>query len=154
MIPGSFDPITIGHYDLAMRAERLFDEVWFVLTPNSSKRYKFTAEQRLEMLDAAFKGHERIRTGICEGLLVDYAAEHDITALVKGARNTVDFDYELSMALINRSIGNDIETIILPTRSELMHISSTMVSELMKYGRPYGNYVPEGVEELIRKYTK
>lgn len=152
LIPGSFDPITIGHYDIAVRAARIFDEVWVVLTPNSSKRYKFTAEQRLEMLDAAFSENPNIKTGICEGLLADYAKNHGMTVLVKGARGTVDFDYELSLSLINRSIEPELDTIILPTRAELQYVSSTMVSELIKYGKPFGKYLPRGVEELITKY--
>ena len=153
LIPGSFDPITIGHYDLAMRATRIFDEVYVVAFTNSSKHGRFSAEQRLEMLEAAFGGQERIKVDLSDRLLADYAAEHRITAIVKGARGAVDFDYELSMSLINRSLEPELDTIILPPRAEYLHVSSTMVSELIRYGKPFGKYLPAGVEDLVIKYT-
>ena len=153
LIPGSFDPPTIGHYDLALRAARIFDEVYVVAFINSSKRGRFSPEERLMMLKAAFAGNERIKVGLCEGLLADYAEENRITALVKGARGTVDFDYELQLSLINRSLSPELDTIILPTRAEYMQVSSTMVSELIKYHKPYGKYLPPNVEKLVTEYT-
>lgn len=154
LLPGSYDPPTLGHYDLAMRAARIFDEVYVVAFTNSSKHGRFSSVERLEMLHAAFDGAERIRVDLSEELLADYAKEHEITALVKGARGTVDFDYELQLSMINRSICPELETVILPTRAELMHLSSTMVSELIKYKKPYDGCVPKGVAELIKKYTE
>lgn len=154
LISGSFDPITAGHADLVQRAARIFDEVWVVVCANASKRDRFTPEQRLEMVKAAFGSCDRVKVGICEGLLADYARDHGITALVRGARGSVDFDYELSMSLINRSLNPELDTVVLPTRAELQHVSSTMVSELIKYGKDYSQYLPEGVTELVRKYTK
>lgn len=153
LIPGSFDPPTVGHYDLAMRALRIFDEVYVVAFSNSSKKGRFTNEQRLEMLNAAFSGDERIKVDVCGGLLADYAAEHGITALVKGARGTVDFDYELSLSLINRSINTKLDTVIFPTKAEYMCVSSTMVCELIKYGKPFEKYLPSGVAKLVTEYT-
>ncbi len=152
LIPGSFDPPTIGHYDIAKRAARIFDEVYVVIFTNSSKRGRFSPEQRLEMLEAAFAGDERIKVGICSGLLADYAVDNGITALVKGARGAVDFDYELSLSLINRSLESELDTMILPTKAEYMCVSSTMVSELIKYNKPYERYLPDGVGEIVTKY--
>lgn len=152
LIPGSFDPITAGHYDLALRAKELFDEVYLLVCVNGSKHGRFTVAQRLELLRAAFDGIPGFVTDSSEGLLCDYCRDHGIGTLVKGARGAVDFDYELSLSLINRSIGG-IDTIILPTRAELMHVSSTMVSELIKYGKDFSQYVPRGTAELIAKYS-
>ncbi len=154
LLPGSYDPPTLGHYDLAMRAARIFDEVYVVAFANSSKHGRFSSAERLEMLHAAFDGTERIRVDLSDKLLADYAKENKITALVKGARGTVDFDYELQLSMINRSLCPELETVILPTRAELMHLSSTMVSELVKYKKPYDGCVPKGVAELIKKYTE
>lgn len=154
LLPGSFDPPTLGHYDLAKRAAKIFDEVWVVAFVNGSKRGRFTPEQRLEMLKAAFDGEPDIHVGLSDGLLADYAAEHSITALVKGARGAVDFDYELSLSLINRSLEPELDTVILPTRAELMHVSSTMVGEMIKYGKPITHLVPKGVEKLVTKFTQ
>lgn len=154
LLPGSYDPPTLGHYDLAMRAASIFDEVYVVAFSNSSKRGRFSSAERLEMLHAAFDGIDGIKVDLSETLLADYAHEHQITALVKGARGSVDFDYELQLSLINRSIAPDLDTIILPTRAELMHLSSTMVAELIKYNKPYEAYLPSGVAELIKKYTQ
>ena len=154
LVSGSFDPITAGHADLVERAARMFDEVWVVVCINASKRGRFTPEQRLDMVRAAFRNCDRVRVGLCEGLLADYAKERGITVLVRGARGSVDFDYELSRSLINRSLNPELDTIVLPTRAELQHVSSTMISELIKYGKDYSQYLPEGVAELISEYTK
>jgi len=153
LIPGSFDPITNGHYDLAIRAAAIFDEVYVVAFVNSAKKGRFTPEQRLAMLKAAFEGRNNIHCDLsADQLLCDYAMQHDIHTLVKGARGSVDFDYELSLSLINRSLEPSLDTIILPTKAEFMHISSTMVSELIRYGRDYTAVVPQGVATLIKSF--
>ena len=149
LVSGSFDPITAGHADLVERAARMFDEVWVVVCVNASKRGRFTPEQRLEMVRAAFRNCDRVRVGLCEGLLADYARERGITVLVRGARGSVDFDYELSLAMINRALDPELETVILPTKQEYMFVSSTMVSELIKYGKDPSEYLPRGVAQII-----
>ncbi|MBQ8552455.1 MAG: pantetheine-phosphate adenylyltransferase [Clostridia bacterium] len=154
LISGSFDPPTIGHYDLVMRAARMFDEVYVTEFVNSSKNGFFNAEQRLCMLRSAFKGIPNIHVDSWGGLLVDYAREHGIGTIVKGARSATDFDYEQSMALINRSLEPELDTVIIPTRAEYMHISSTMVRELIRYGCDYTKAVPAGVAELIAEFSK
>ncbi len=154
LIPGSFDPVTMGHYDFAVRAAAMFEKVYVVAFTNSSKSGKFTVEQRLEMLRAAFKDVPNVVVDVSEGLLAGYAREHNIGTLVKGARNATDFDYEMSLWLINRSIDEELDTIIFPTRAEYMHVSSTMVRELIKYGCDYSAAVPPGVAEKIAEYTE
>ncbi len=149
LIPGSFDPPTIGHYDLVVRAAAIFDEVWVTAFVNSSKQGRFTANQKRAMLEASFGHMPNVHVDVSEALLADYAAERGIGTIVKGARSATDFDYELSLSMINRSIVSELDTVILPTRSEYMHVSSTMVSEMIRYGRDYDQLVPPHTAELI-----
>ena len=153
-MPGSFDPVTIGHYDVARRAAEIFDRLYVVAFVNSEKHGRFQASDRLRLLEAAFADITNIHCELSDGLLADYAVRHDIGVLVKGARGSVDFDYELSLSLINRAVEPELDTIILPTRQEYLHISSTMVSEMIKYGRDYTNYVPSGALQLLRELIK
>ncbi len=152
LIPGSFDPVTLGHYDIVKRASAMFEHVYVTAFVNASKAGKFTAEQRLEMLKTAFKEFGNVSVDVSCGLLCDYCRDKNIGIVVKGARNVTDFDYELTLSLINRSISPELDTIILPTKSEYIHISSTMVNELIKYGEDFTASVPCGVAELIKKY--
>ncbi len=152
LVPGSFDPPTAGHYDIVERAAAMFGKVYVTAFVNSSKAGRFTPEQRLEMLKAAFGRFDNVVIDISDELLADYAEERGIGTVIKGARNATDFDYEMSLSLINRSISPSLDTVILPAKSEHIHISSTMVSELIKYGKDYSAVVPAGVAELIKKY--
>mgnify|MGYP005795026499 FL=1 len=153
-MPGSFDPVTIGHYDVARRAAEIFDRLYVVAFVNSEKHGRFQASDRLRLLEAAFADIPYIHCELSDGLLADYAVRHVIGVLVKGARGSVDFDYELSLSLINRAVEPELDTIILPTRQEYLHISSTMVSEMIKYGRDYSDYVPSGALRLLHELTK
>ncbi len=154
LIPGSFDPPTVGHLDVVLRAARIFDEVYITAFVNSSKAGRFTEEERFAMLKAAFGHIEGVQVDVSHELLADYAKKHGIGTIVKGARNATDFDYELSLSLINRSLEDELDTVIIPTRSEYAHVSSTMVSEMIRYGRDIKGSVPDGVEELIRNFRK
>lgn len=151
LIPGSFDPVTVGHYDIVQRASRMFDKVFVVAFVNASKSGQFAPEQRLAMLKRAFRDLPNVEVDMSEGLLADYARKHGIGTLVKGARNATDFDYEMSMSLVNRSIDSELDTVVIPTRAEYMHVSSTMVRELIKYGCDFSHAVPDGVTEIIQK---
>lgn len=152
LVPGSFDPPTVGHYDIVKRAAEMFDKVYVTAFVNSSKAGRFTPEQRLEMLKTAFGGFGNVVIDISHELLADYAAARSIGTVVKGARNATDFDYEMSLSLINRSISPDLDTVVLPAKGDHLHVSSTMVCELIKYGKDYSEVVPAGVAELIKKY--
>lgn len=154
LVPGSFDPPTVGHLDVVKRASLMFDEVWVTAFINSSKVGRFTADERLAMLKTAFGSIKNVHTDISSSLLADYAKEKGIGTVVKGARNATDFDYELSLSLINRSLEEELETVILPTRSEYAHVSSTMVSEMIRYGHDYSKAVPDGVAALIGEFCK
>lgn len=154
LIPGSFDPVTVGHCDIVLRAAKIFDKVYVTEFINSSKTSFFSTDERLSMLHAAFDGIANVKVDVWGGLLADYAVSHDIGTIVKGARSATDFDYEMSLSLINRSISAELDTLIIPTKAEYMHISSTMVRELIRYGCDYSACVPACVAHLIESFKK
>ncbi len=149
VVPGSYDPVTVGHLDIIARASEIFDEVWAVVFTNSDKHYRFTGELRLKMLAAACGELANVNTAQSDGMLVDFMREHGIRYIVKGVRDGSDFDYENKLAAINRSFCPEAETVLLPSRPELCHISSTMVRELIKYGKPLEGFMPEQAIRLL-----
>ncbi len=149
VVPGSYDPVTKGHMDIIARAAKLFDEVRVVVFVNSAKNYCFSAADRLELLSKACADMPNVKVEMSEGLVVDYAIACGACALVKGIRNTTDFDYEYWMASINRSVDEQIETVLLPARAELSYMNSTVVRELLRYGKDVSQYVPEEVAEDV-----
>ena len=155
LVPGSYDPVTVGHMDLIRRAAALFDEVHAVIFVNAEKKGGFFApEERLTALKLACSSLPNVKAWIDSGMLIDYAAEHNIDAIVKGARNASDFDYELSLAMINRGWDEEAETVILPARQEFLHISSSCVRELIRYHRPLSGYVPREAEAYLQEIAE
>ena len=151
IVPGSFDPITVGHEDLIRRALKMFDEVYVVAMVNPEKHYRFSPEEKLRLMKAACRDLPHVICDYDEGLLVAYAASHGIGTIVKGARTEADFLYEKRMAEINRSMAPEIETVILPAKEELSHISSTAVRRAMDEGRDFSILLsPPVSEELSR----
>lgn len=155
LIPGSYDPVTVGHLDMIKRAARLFDEVHVVVFENSDKKKMFSAPTRLELVTRAcapLSGQRdmgKIIPCLSEGMLSDYAVVNKIDAVIKGARNASDFDYEYWLSLINRSFSPSFETLILPAKAEYQHISSTVVRELIKYEKPLNGYVPDEILDFL-----
>ncbi len=150
LIPGSFDPITIGHYDIIKRCSEMFDEVYVAVFKNAEKRGQgiFTGKECLDMLRVALKDFDNVYTDTTDMLVVDYAKEKNIDYIVKGVRDTIDFEYEYDLYAINRSIGG-YDTIFIPSLPEYKHISSTFVRDMIRYGRDITPYVPKGVSEII-----
>ena len=151
LIPGSFDPITVGHYDLIRRCSQAFDEVYVVVFANTEKKGKgiFTGKECFEMKELAVKGLKNVYADLTDTLVVDYAKEKNIDFIVKGVRDTRDFEYEYDLFAINKSIGG-YDTVFMPSAPEYKHISSTFVRDMIKYGRDISNYVPDGVAEYIK----
>lgn len=147
--PGSFDPITLGHLDVIKRAAFLFDKVIVVIMINSSKKPTFTAEERQDFLERATVGIENVEIDTYNGLLADYAAQRQATAVVKGLRVMSDFEYEFQMALTNMSLSPGIETIFLPSSIDCMFLSSSMVREVARHGRDITPFVPKGLAKDI-----
>ena len=149
--PGSFDPITVGHLDLVERASRIFDEVIVCVMANGEKRPMFTLDERLELVRGSVAHIPNARAAACEGLLAHFAREEGAAALVKGARGSGDFDWELQLAQINRDLNPALDTVILPARGRHLHISSTMVREMIRYQQPLDDYVPAGAADILRR---
>ncbi len=149
--PGSFDPITVGHLDLVERAAAIFDQVIVCVMVNGEKHPMFTPEQRLELARAAVVHIPNARAEVWGGLLADFAREQGACALVKGARNGMDFDWEQQMAQINRELCPKLDTVVLPARPEHLHISSTMVREMIRYRQKLDDYVPAGTADILQR---
>ena len=152
--PGSFDPITVGHLDLIERGSKIFDEVIVCVAINSDKRTMFSPQERLEMARAAVMHLDNVRAELSEGLLADFARENNACALIKGARNGMDFDWEYQLAQINRDLMPQLDTILLPARPSHLHISSTMVRDMIRYHQKLDHYLPAGVLAVLEKYRK
>ena len=154
VFPGSFDPVTLGHMDLIRRAAAIFDRVYVCAMVNSGKRPMFTKEQRYEMLRAAVAELPNVTAEIWTGLLADYAKDKGARFLIKGVRNGTDFDTELGMAQINRALEPTLDTVLLPARTEYLHVSSTMVREMVTYKRPLEPYVPAAAIKIMKGWKQ
>lgn len=152
VFPGSFDPVTLGHMDLIGRAASIFDHVYVCAMVNSGKNPMFTKEQRLAMLAAAVAELRNVTAELWTGLLTDYAKEKGARYLIKGVRNGTDFDTELGMAQINRALEPTLDTVLLPARTEFLHVSSTMVREMVLYRRPLEPYVPAAAIKIMERW--
>lgn len=148
--PGSFDPVTLGHMDVIERAAALFERVYVCAMVNGGKNPMFTAEQRFEMLRAATAELPNVTAELWTGLLADYAREKGARWLVKGVRNATDFDAEYGMAQINRGIDAQLDTVLIPARAELLHFSSTMAREMIKYNQPLERYMPAAAIRVMK----
>ncbi len=153
VFPGSFDPVTLGHMDLIRRAAAIFDRVYVCAMVNSGKKPMFTKEQRYEMLRAAVAELPNVTAELWTGLLADYAKEKGAHYLIKGVRNGTDFDNELGMAQINRALEPTLDTVLLPARTEFLHVSSTMVREMVTYKRPLEPYVPAAAIKIMKGWN-
>ena len=157
LIPGSFDPITVGHLDIIRRTAQLFDEVVVLVSKNSSKNYLICSEKRAMLVDNAVKKLHNVRVAIYEGLLVDFAAANNIDVIVKGIRNDKDYQYEEGMAsanmLLSRKLyGRDFETLYMPCSKEYSDISSTVVRMILSGGGDVSGLVPDS--ELLLETVK
>jgi pantetheine-phosphate adenylyltransferase len=143
--PGSFDPVTAGHVDVIRRAGALFDEVVVAVVTNPSKQPLFALPERLAMLAESLAGLDRVRIEAVEhGLLVDFCAQQQAVAVVKGVRSGGDYAYELPMALMNRHLTG-VETVFLPGDPRFEHLSSSLIKEVAGYGGDVSGLVPEPV---------
>ena len=149
---GSFDPITLGHTDIIRRAAACFDQVCVCVVPNAEKKNQmFTPEQKLELVRQSVAPLPNVEAELWPGLLVDFARRHGATAIIRGIRNATDFDAEQQMALINRSLDPELETLFLPAAPEYQYFSSTMAREMIRYHQPLENYLPVQIVPLVRR---
>ncbi len=148
--PGSFDPVTKGHIDIITRASSLFDKVIVVVAVNSKKTTAFSAVERLNMLRKVTADLDNVTVDICDGLLAEYAREHGAKAIVKGLRAVSDFEYEFQMALANKKLYPDAETVFLTTASENMYLSSSVVKQIAHFGGDITGLVPDVLIDEIK----
>ena len=145
IFPGTFDPFTIGHYSIVTRALTFMDEVTIGIGINENKNTYFTIEKRVEMIQKLYKNEPRIKVMSYDCLTIDFAQQVDAQFIVRGIRTVKDFEYEETIADINRKLAG-IETILLFTEPELTCISSTIVRELLSYNKDISMFIPEGME--------
>jgi pantetheine-phosphate adenylyltransferase len=151
--PGSFDPVTNGHLDVIERARKLFDEVIVAVAINDQKQPLFAPDERLAMLRQAI-AIDAVRVAPMEGLLVEFAASEGAHAVVRGLRAISDFEFEFQMALMNRKLDSEIETIFLMPKEEYTYLSSRIVKEIAKLGGDVSAFVPPLVAEALAKKFK
>jgi pantetheine-phosphate adenylyltransferase len=148
--PGSFDPVTNGHLDVIQRAGRLFDEVIVAVALNEQKNTIFSADERVELIRHAAEGMAHIRIVRFDGLLMDFAREMGASAVVRGLRAVSDFEFEFQMALMNRKLEPNVETIFLMPAEKYTYISSRIVKEIARLGGNVDAFVPVSVVSALR----
>lgn len=149
--PGSFDPVTYGHLDIICRAANMFDKVIVVVASNKNKINNFTPEERVEMIKKCTADISNLEVESYNGLLADFAAEKGAKAIIKGLRAMSDFEYEFQMALTNKKLNPDVETLFLTTSAENMYLSSSMVKQIASMGGDISPFVPKIILEDILK---
>ncbi len=153
--PGSFDPVTFGHLDIIRRAAQLFDRVIVVVMTNSAKSPAFTKEERMDFLRRAVSGLSNVEVDSYGGLLAEYARQQKANVIVKGLRAMSDFEYEFQMALTNRKLYPEAETVFLTTTAEHMYLSSSLVKQVATFGGNITGFVPACiVPDIIKKIGK
>jgi len=151
LYPGSFDPITNGHLDLIQRGSALFDKLYVAILRNDGKEALFSVEERMDMLKEVVQGFPNVEVGSFDGLLVDYAAHCGASVILRGIRAVSDYEYELQMALMNRRLGPDIETVFLMASEAHSFLSSKLVKEVIRLGGKTTGLVPPSIEGKLRK---
>lgn len=145
IFPGSFDPFTIGHYSVVKRGLELFDHITIGVGSNCSKKSFFTLEKRLDIIRQAFHDEPRVSVKAYDSLTIDFAKEEEADFILRGVRSANDFEYEKSIADINKRLSS-IETVLLFTEPQYSAVSSTIVRDLLNYGKDVAAFLPPGVE--------
>lgn len=152
--PGSFDPVTNGHLDIAERALHLFDEVIFGVAQNSSKKAFLALDERVTLLEQSLQSipdHHRLSVVRFDGLLVDFAEANNAVAVIRGLRAVSDFEFEFQLALMNRKLNNQVETIFLMPRDTYTYLSSRMILEISRLGGVVDDFVPPCVSSMLKQ---
>lgn len=145
IFPGSFDPFTIGHYSVVKRGLELFDHITIGVGSNCSKKSFFTLEKRLDIIRQVFHDEPRVSVKAYDSLTIDFAKEEEADFILRGVRSANDFEYEKSIADINKRLSS-IETVLLFTEPQYSAVSSTIVRDLLSYGKEVAEFLPPGVE--------
>lgn len=155
LYPGSFDPVTNGHLDVIRRASRLFDELIVAIGRNQNKKAIFSEAERIKQLETACRDLDNVRVDTFEGLLTQAVRRFQAVAVIRGLRAVSDFEWELQMALMNRELEPDCETIFLMPSPEYLFVSSTMIREIAELGGDISPFVPQDVAaDIYRKFKQ
>jgi pantetheine-phosphate adenylyltransferase len=149
--PGTFDPVTNGHIDIAKRGLTLFDKIIVAILNNPIKETLFTVEDRVEMLEVSFKDFPNIEIDTFDGLLVEYAARRNSHAILRGMRAVSDFEYEFQLALMNRRLNRDVQTVFLMTGLRWIFTSSSIIKEAASFGGNIDGMVPPIVNQKLKE---
>jgi len=150
LYPGSFDPITNGHLDLIQRGSALFDKLIVAILRNDEKQALFSVDERMEMLKDVVHGFPNVEVGSFDGLLVEYAANRGASVILRGIRAVSDYEYELQMALMNRRLRPEIETVFLMASEAHSFLSSKLVKEVIRLGGQISGLVPPSIEGKLK----
>jgi pantetheine-phosphate adenylyltransferase len=149
--PGSFDPITNGHLDILDRSLNFFSEITMVVASSSIKNPLLSPEERVQLIRQVTSQRKRVKVDQWSGLMMQYALDHDVSAVIRGLRAASDFEYEFLMASMNRELNPNVETLFMMTTKNLYFVSSSMVKEIFNYGGDITPYVPEGTVEWLKQ---
>lgn len=152
--PGSFDPVTLGHQDIIRRAAAVFDRLIVAVMHNQNKTPMFSVEERMDFLRRTTGGLDNVEIASFNGLLADYARRQGACAIIKGLRAVSDFEYEFQMALANRKLNPELDTVFLMTSAEYMYLSSSVVKDIAVHGGSVAGFVPEELMEDIMLRTR
>ena len=152
--PGSFDPVTNGHLDVIQRALRIFDQVIVAVANNTNKKSLFSIKERVELLKEVTKGLKGVEVDTFDSLVIDYARRKKINVLIRGLRMTSDFDYEFQIALTNRRLAEDIETVFLMPSEHVSFLSSSLLKEVASLDGDISSLVPKPVAQALKKFSR
>lgn len=155
VFPGSFDPMTNGHINIIQRAAKLFDEIDVVIAVNDDKKYLFSTEERLSLVQELIMPFRNVSVHVWDGLIVEYAKQTGAKVLIRGIRNMNDFSYEFDLSLMNHNLNPEVETLYIPTDEKFLLLKSSAIKELAKLGGDVSGMVPENVKKALeRKYRQ
>lgn len=154
IFPGSFDPFTLGHEDIVLRALSVFDQVIVAIGSNTRKQGLLPIEKRKEWVERVFEKEKRVTCQVYSGMTIDFCHEQHVGFIIRGLRSGADFDYEQVIAQLNQSMDNQIETIFLASRPHLSHISSTIVREILIHKGSATAFLPAAIADEIQAYTE
>jgi pantetheine-phosphate adenylyltransferase len=154
LYPGTFDPITNGHLDLIKRASRIFDHLVVAVADNPAKETLLTREERVSLLKASVKGLKNVEVRHFSGLTVEYARKLKVTAIIRGLRVFSDFEYEFQMALMNRKLVPEVETVFLVPSEQYTYVSSSLIKDIATFGGNISGFVPPPVARKLKEKSK
>ena len=149
--PGSFDPISNGHLDIIARASKVFDKVYVLCSINPNKNYSFTTDERVDMVKWATKDLDNVYVESSDQLMLEFVHKVGASVIIRGVRNTRDYENEITMFQFNRSIDNNVDTFVLFPSAHNLFLSSSSIKELVKFGSDITEYVPKGLADRITK---